>query len=319
MFDKKRVLEIGIKNVCKKIGGESCVFSSKDALSKDSNCFEFGSITKLYTAVAIYSLISEGRIKLSDNIYTYVDGMIWGENTSIGELLRMQPQLPDYINNPKIFYKELYSQSSGEAEFYSRLNGIIDRCDTNEIKEYIVRCISNHYGIKGEEVGTGYSNTNYFLLGYIIERISGDNYFTYLYDKGIKSTGNGLDRDFGITWPSRFTYSSCGLRGTFSDLKKLYEDIIGNKWGYRKAIEEIETKSVRGPNYLYGVKRLGKWYYHDGRMPAVQSVFAFNMEGDICICAYGNKDKTISLTDMIFSLIHEYEAEERNESRRSTD
>lgn len=319
MFDKKRALEIGIKNVCNKIDGEACVFSSGDALAKDSRCFEFGSITKLYTAVAIYSLISEGKINLSDNIYTYVTEMNWGENTSIGEILRMQPQLPDYINNPKTFYKELYGQRLGEKEFYSRLNSMIDRYNANEIKEYIVRCISNQNGIKEEEEGTGYSNTNYFLLGYLIERISGDDYFEYLYNKDIKSTGNGLDWDFRITWPSRFTYSACGLRGTFSDLKKVYEDIIGNKWGYRKAIEEIETKSASGPSYLYGVKRLGKWYYHDGKMPMIQSVFAFNMEEDICICAYGNKDKTISLTDMIFSLIHEYESEEHNESRKSTD
>jgi hypothetical protein len=56
------------------------------------------------------------------------------------------------------------------------------------------------------------------------------DYYDYLIKKDIKKTKNVQDDNFSVTWPVSFSFSSCGMRGTFSDLLWLYQGLFSDRY-----------------------------------------------------------------------------------------
>lgn len=131
----------------------------------DSTIFSLASISKQFTAAAIWSLIEESKLSLDDKITQFF------------------PDFPDYGTSIKI--KHLLNHSSGIRNYHTTM--YLSGFDYN--KDYY----DNHYVLNlaqrqkklnnqpGEKVI--YSNTNYNLLALIVEQLSGENLNTYLQTK----------------------------------------------------------------------------------------------------------------------------------------
>ena len=115
-----------------------------------------GSITKSFTAVVIMQLVEEGKLSLDDTIDTW---------------------FADQPDGDKITVRMLLSHTSGLANFISPE----DERDPKWANEWAPIDLIAEANKRGpvDEPGTSvahYANTNYFLLGLIIEKITGNSW-----------------------------------------------------------------------------------------------------------------------------------------------
>jgi CubicO group peptidase (beta-lactamase class C family) len=133
-----------------------------DIKNSDSTVHNIASITKQFTASAIWSLINENKIGLEDDIRTYL------------------PEFPAYKEAVKI--KHLLNHTSGIRNYHTLmyLSGFDydnNYYDNNTVLELAIRQKNLNHP-PNEKVS--YSNTNYNLLTLIVERVSGLNLNDYL-------------------------------------------------------------------------------------------------------------------------------------------
>ncbi len=127
----------------------------KDAWTMDTQS-ALGSITKTFTAVVIMQLIDEGKLSLDDTIDSW---------------------FPDQPNSNNITLRMLLSHTSGIANYISGEN-VMDSKWTEEWSPLELVAEANKLepvDEPGSEVAH-YSNTNYILLGLVIEKITGNNW-----------------------------------------------------------------------------------------------------------------------------------------------
>ncbi len=131
--------------------------------------FRIGSVTKQYTSVAILQLMEQGKISLQDSIQKFIkDYPFKGHTITIENLLTHTSGIIDY-----------------EALDFRIPNAIrIDFPAKQIIDSFAKLPLEFTPGTKFH-----YSNSNYFLLGYIIEQISGKSYKDYLSENIFKPAG----------------------------------------------------------------------------------------------------------------------------------
>jgi len=124
--------------------------------------FRLGSITKQFTATAILQLAEQGKLRLDDKASTYYTAAppAWSAIT-IAHLLSHRSGIPSYTAIPRYF--------DGPA-----------RLDTTP--EQLIALTRD----KPLEFTPGskfaYDNSGYILLGYVIEKVSGQSYAAYVRD-----------------------------------------------------------------------------------------------------------------------------------------
>lgn len=130
-----------------------------DAPMLVNSVLRIGSITKQFTAVAILQLAEKGKLDLNDEITKFI------------------PNYP--VNGQKITIEQILSHTSGIPNFSAvKAISVNDRADRKPSE--VVDLFKNEPlrftpGSKWE-----YSNAGYFLLGHLIEIISGKSYANYL-------------------------------------------------------------------------------------------------------------------------------------------
>jgi len=131
--------------------------------------FEVGSITKQFTAAAIMLLVEDGKLHLDDPIVPYLDGASesW-RSITIRHLLTHTSGIGDHTGDPVLKEK--------------RKTQFLDPKDVLQVM-----------GAKKLEFEPGekhsYSNTNYFLLGLIVTKISGRPYSQFMAERIFKPLG----------------------------------------------------------------------------------------------------------------------------------
>ncbi|GAB3511006.1 hypothetical protein GCM10027341_50010 [Spirosoma knui] len=125
--------------------------------------FRIGSITKQFTAVALLQLVEQGKIALTDSLQKFIKGYPKkGRVITIEHLLTQTSGIADYLN------LESNVPNPFRIDFPTRQ--IVD-----SIRHQPLSFVP---GAKFE-----YSNSNYFLIGYLIEQVSGLSYPDYLKQK----------------------------------------------------------------------------------------------------------------------------------------
>lgn len=129
--------------------------------------YRIGSITKTFTAVMVFQLIDENKISLEDKLSNFF------------------PEIP---NASKISIANLLNHSSG---LYNITNAedIEDWVYKPSVKKEMLGRIAKYdVGFQPSEK-TSYSNTNYILLGYILEQIEENSYQTILKERIVNTLG----------------------------------------------------------------------------------------------------------------------------------
>ena len=140
-----------------------------DTDMKPDYVFRLGSITKQFTACAILKLAEEGKLSIQDDIRKYLpDYPTEGKLITIENLLTHTSGIKSYTDLPE-WTSELQRKNFTPIDFINYFKR--DKLDF----------------IPGEKFM--YSNTGYFILGYIIEQVSGKTYNEYITENFFKSLG----------------------------------------------------------------------------------------------------------------------------------
>lgn len=119
--------------------------------------FPIGSVTKSMTAIAILQLEEQGKLSLQDTLSKYFPDFPQGMNITIHQLLSHSSGLGDYLAPEQI--KE-YTKAYSDQEILDIIYGQPLEAEHGEAFHY--------------------SNSGYFLLGKIIEKVSGKTYAQYM-------------------------------------------------------------------------------------------------------------------------------------------
>jgi D-alanyl-D-alanine carboxypeptidase len=119
-----------------------------------------GSVTKTFTGTAVLQLVDQGRIRLSDPISRYVDGVPNGDAITLDLLGRMRSGLPNYTESD-VFLKRLYTEAPmGPDAFAVTPRQLLDWAFAQPTRFAP--------GAEWE-----YSNTNAVLLRMVVEKVTG--------------------------------------------------------------------------------------------------------------------------------------------------
>ena len=151
--------------------------------------YELGSISKSFAALCILKLQEEGKLSLDDELGKYFpeySSCANFENTSkvtISQLLHMRSGIPDDMNEPDLFWgiekKDSWlnptlsvdPQKQGEV-----LNGFYANVDDDTfLNQAFTTELIYEPGSKAS-----YSNSNYWILAIIVEKVSGKAYNDYV-------------------------------------------------------------------------------------------------------------------------------------------
>jgi CubicO group peptidase (beta-lactamase class C family) len=123
--------------------------------------FNLGSINKLFTQIAVGQLVSQGKLAYDDKLGKY---------------------LPDYPNHDaaqKVTIRQLLSMSSGIGDFFGPKFDATPKNRLRTISDFLPlfanEPLAFEPGSKRE-----YSNGGYIVLGAIIEKASGQDYYEYV-------------------------------------------------------------------------------------------------------------------------------------------
>lgn len=122
--------------------------------------FHIGSMDKMFTAVAIGQLVEAGKLSWNDT------------------LAQRLPEYPDHAAAKKVTVWQLLHHTSGLGdffvpEFFEHREKFVDPADYLDL-------IARQPKVSEPGKQWNYSNAGYVLLGRIIEKASGENYFDYI-------------------------------------------------------------------------------------------------------------------------------------------
>lgn len=255
-------------------------FANREDQVKNTFQTRFGteSMGKMFTAIAILQLVENGKIKLDDPIKKY---------------------LADYPNQElasKVTIRELLTHTGGTGDIFGpELDAHSTKMQTHAdyIHLFGDRPVRFEPGSRWE-----YSNYGFVILGAVIERVSGQNYYDYVRDHifepaGMSSTissvpgqvvpnlsigytkqgGSTLQRNVDLH-PMRATAAG-GETTTIEDLLRFANALQQNKLLNPQYTEELTTGHVPLPNggkWAYGFQDFvfngTRCYGHDGAAPA---------------------------------------------------
>ncbi len=134
--------------------------------------FRIGSITKQFTAAAILRLQEQGKLSVRDPLSKFIPDYPRGSEVTLHHLLTHTSGIHSYTGKPN-FLETVSAYTTPEDLIKSFKN---DPYDFDPGKKWL------------------YNNSGYFLLGYIIEKVSGQSYGEFLKQQffeplGMKNTG----------------------------------------------------------------------------------------------------------------------------------
>ncbi len=210
--------------------------------ASDKTAYALYSITKTFTAVATMMLIEEGKVSLEDPISKHLSDLpaAW-RGVTIRHILTHTSGLPNWRDNASKL-RDMESDYT-KAEVLSLVTG---------------RPLSFPSGERWEYVETGF-----FLLGMMIEKISGKTYEQFLRERIFQPLGMSdtrldsrtdiiANRADGYTWQEggyrkavwyspTLTFSTAGLVSTVLDLAKWDAALYTEKLLKRSTLEQMWT------------------------------------------------------------------------------
>jgi CubicO group peptidase (beta-lactamase class C family) len=225
-----------------------------------------GSITKQFTAAAILKLQEEGKLSVNDKLSKY---------------------FPDFPRGDEVTLRHLLTHTSG-IRSYTDKAGFVAKV-TKPIKaDDLLNSFKNEPFDFDPGKKWHYDNSGYFLLGQIIEKVSGQSYGDFLQKNffdplGMKSTGvhhsgislehEALGYEFGdgkftnaLNWDMSWAGGAGSLYSTVEDLFRWNEGIFGGKllseaslkpaWTPVKTEENPEDNPDNGYGYGWQLSQL---------------------------------------------------------------
>jgi CubicO group peptidase (beta-lactamase class C family) len=259
--------------------------------------FRIGSITKQFTSTAILKLVEQGKIDLKADITTYLTGFSTpGKTVTVEQLLNHTSGIKSYTSLPEAMEKKgLY------------------RSPADMVK--IIQAQPSDFAPNDQWL---YNNSGYFLLGMIIEKVSGMPYGDYVSKNLFKPAGMKSSFTDDSNLPANratgymksgaaefkaadyihpsVPYSAGALFSTVDDLWKWNQAIFTYKLVKRESLEKAWTPTTLnsgkqvGYGYAWQFGRLGdaKVIGHGGAIDGFLSMEIYVPDQKIYVCILSN-------------------------------
>ena len=282
-----------------------------------SHFFLSGSIGKTYAAAILFQFVANGDVDLNNKYADYFPDTTWLENIpnineiTIGMLLRHTSGLPRYEFKAGV-WQNLAQNPDKIWSYADRLSFIFEDSALHKAGE-----------------GWSYSDSNYILLGMLIEEITGNHYYyevetRLLAPLRLKGTSPALSRSIdnlpqgysrlpaGFRMPPRVVsdgkyvfnpqmeWSGGGMISTTSDMarwcKSFYEGKAFPDSLLKIVLDTCDPGKLVLPGTSYGTgsfifhTRHGDAYGHTGFMPGFNAVMAYYSEYRIVVAMNTNCD-----------------------------
>ncbi|TQD33997.1 serine hydrolase domain-containing protein [Haloflavibacter putidus] len=233
-----------------------------------NSLFKIASVSKLYNAVAVAKLARDGKLSLTKTLADYL------------------PELKGRIENAnKITIKMMVQHRSGIPDFTRTHNYWVHPKETKD--EQLALVLDKPANFKpGEEYG--YSNTNYLLLGRIMNRILGYNKFQYI-QEGILKPLN-LKHTFGSIKDVNLEEVMSGYYiGYDADLKTdNVGSFIATAEDLSKFIRALNDGSVFRDKKEQAIYTSLYEYEHTGLIPGYQTIAKYHKDLDVVVIQFTN-------------------------------
>lgn len=242
--------------------------------------FRAGSVTKTVIAALTLRLAAEGGLNLSDPVEKHLPGLIRGQGNNgrkitLRQLLTHTSGLFDYTADP-VLARQL---SAADGTRTGAGTGAGTRAGTGagaHSPASLVRTALTHRPVFAPGAQWRYSNTNYVLLGMIVERVAGRRYAAEarrrvldplaLRDTSFPGTRTTLPAPHGHGYDSRggawrdvtdLDPSSAGAAGemisTLDDLSRLLSSLLRGQAVPKAQLRRMEDTSASGGRYGMGL------------------------------------------------------------------
>ena len=225
-----------------------------------------GSVTKTYVAATVLQLVEEGRLRLTDTVRHYLPG--------------------EGAVTPDVTIRQLLNHTSGLADVFNDTTktGLETRPEHAWSASEIMATLHAPWYRPGE--GYAYANTNYYLLGLVIEQITGvtlaeeldRRFFMPLgLDTTEVLTGDATHRDsLEPAWATIF-WASGAMSSSAADLARWGDALYGDDLLTQASRDEM-TK-LNADLYGLGVQRIdvpgSTGYGHTGMLKTYTSLLLY--------------------------------------------
>lgn len=252
--------------------------------------FDIGSMNKAFTKVAVLSLVKDGKLALTDPLGKFLSGFepVAAKQVRVEHLLEHSSGFGDY-HGPT--YRQLAYEGKG-------MDALVD----------LIREMPLMFepGMEQE-----YSNAGYVLLGAIIEKVTGKNFFTFIQERIVdrlalketylKDKYNTPDRAIGYTRTMRGELEANdyfqdppgpdgGFYSTTSDILKFYR-----AYHYGESLWDEATKKL-DPMYpfLQEHSTTGGAIPHAGGFPGASTAHFEVLRDQISVVVFANRDEVVA-------------------------
>ena len=274
-----------------------------------ANRFRIGSITKMFTAAMMLQLVEEGRLKLTDTLDKFL------------------PQVP---NARKITILQILLHRSGIPNVRREQNAQGNVNTTPMTKDEHLALIVKATPDFEPDTKPLYSNSGYFLLGLIIEKVTGKSYEAALQEKiatkiGLKdtytATGNiDVNKNESLTYfkipggdwkqmpethPS-ILFGAGAIVSTPNDLVKFIQALFDGKIVSKESLDQMKTMRDGEGMGMVTFAFAGKTFYgHTGGADNYGAWLAYEPDENIAV-AYTTNAKFYPVKDIVSGVIDIY-------------
>jgi CubicO group peptidase (beta-lactamase class C family) len=165
---------------------------------KPDTVFDLGSLSKQFTAAAVYNLIIHGQLDLNDRLSTFFEELPrWADAITVEDLLHHTSSLPEYFD----IYEKLRPRVKG---FYDRAlkkpdhwyPGMPNRRRKEITNKNVLEWLATKKRVRAPDTEYGYSNSGYVVLAELVERVAGQPFPHYV----MESVVFGIDEEMGHTY-----------------------------------------------------------------------------------------------------------------------
>ena len=260
--------------------------------------FNLGSMNKMFTSIAIAQLVEKGKVALDDPIVKH---------------------LPDYPNSDaaqKVTVRHLLSHTSGLADYFNDKFMKASRDRFRKIEDYFPLFAEEKLQF---EPGTQfrYSNAGFMVLGAIVQKVSGMDYFDYIrkhvyqpagmtgsdcfdLDTDVPNLAVGYTRGLGNQVKNNlFLHVIKGgpAGGGYSTVEDLHRFAIALRDGKlirAETLKQWTTPGEKNQRFAFGfqVEQVNqtKLIGHSGGFPGINSVLTVDLENGYVIAVMSNSD-----------------------------
>ena len=267
--------------------------------------YRIGSITKMFTAIMVFQLIEEGKLTLDTHLATWFPELPNADKITISEMLDHRSGLHNFTND------SLYAAYMGKPTTEAQMTAIF----AHQKPDF------------EPDAKAEYSNTNFVLLGYIIEKITGKPYAEELKQRitskiGLENTYYGAKANpanneaYSYTFSGQWTQQpetdmsipggAGSIVSTPADLVKFIEALFAGKLISPANLELMKTMKDHFGMAMFVIPFYDKQGYgHNGGIDGFTSLLAY-FPGDKLAVAYTSNGAVTSTNDVMIGALSIY-------------